>query len=364
MQTRVDLVSSSLEIIRAGQAANGAFVASPRFPVYRYCWFRDSTFIAQALDLWGEHEPAHRFYDWAVRTVLDNADDARAALAYRGESPGPQEEAPPRYLHTRYALDGAAGVDDWPNFQLDGFGSFLWGIVEHLRLTKTDDLDPSWQQAIDLLVSYLSGLWRVPSYDCWEEFPDEIHVSTLSAVSGGLAAVGSHLHDPQAATAASEIRSFILDSKADGGYLPKFVGSNAVDAGLLWACVPFATLASDHPVMMRTIEKIQTDLLDGDGGVHRYADDSYYGGGKWILLSALLAEYRLRRGDVKRAMHVAHWIEDQASVQGELPEQVPQELNVPSMYEPWVERWGPIASPLLWSHAGYLRLKHYLSCEP
>jgi hypothetical protein len=29
------------------------------------------------------------------------------------------------------------------------------------------------------------------------------------------------------------------------------------------------------------------------------------------------------------------------------------------MYAPWLKRWGPIANPLLWSHAEYLILcKH------
>ena len=54
------------------------------------------------------------------------------------------------------------------------------------------------------------------------------------------------------------------------------------------------------------------------------------------------------------------WIERQASDEGQLPEQVPLDLNEPDMYEPWVERWGEIASPLLWSHAAYLRLRHSL----
>jgi hypothetical protein len=39
---------------------------------------------------------------------------------------------------------------------------------------------------------------------------------------------------------------------------------------------------------------------------------------------------------------------------GQLPEQVPANLNDPSYLRPWQARWGAIASPLLWSHAKYL----------
>ncbi len=55
------------------------------------------------------------------------------------------------------------------------------------------------------------------------------------------------------------------------------------------------------------------------------------------------------------------WIEKQADVNGYLPEQIPLNLNNPNNYEPWVKRWGPIAKPLVWSHAKYLILSHFLS---
>jgi GH15 family glucan-1,4-alpha-glucosidase len=361
MATRTTLVDKSLTILRAGQSPNGAIVACPRFSVYGYCWFRDGAFVAQALDLWGEHATARRFYDWAARTVVENADDARAALAHVATTRLVGRVPPSRYLHTRYMVDGTVGKDDWPNFQLDGFGTLLWGMVEHLRLTRTSSVPTIWEAAIDLLVAYLATLWPVPNFDCWEEFPDEIHVSTLSTLYGGLQAVATKTNDSRAAKAANNIRSFVVGHITDGGYLPKFVGSRAVDASLIWACIPFGMFDVGHPVMERTVEKIEEDLQDADGGVHRYAADSYYGGGQWILLTGLLAEYLLRRGAGVRAAAMAGWLEDQATSEGAFPEQIPRNLSVPEMYEPWLERWGPIASPLLWSHAAYLRLKCFLS---
>ncbi|MEP6895352.1 MAG: hypothetical protein ABI986_07075 [Chloroflexota bacterium] len=40
-----------------------------------------------------------------------------------------------------------------------------------------------------------------------------------------------------------------------------------------------------------------------------------------------------------------------------MPEQVAENLNVPDYYPTWVERWGDVASPLLWSHAKYIILR-------
>ena len=49
-----DLIARSIDVIRSGQVPSGAYLAWPTYPTYRYCWFRDGTFIAYAMDLWGE----------------------------------------------------------------------------------------------------------------------------------------------------------------------------------------------------------------------------------------------------------------------------------------------------------------------
>jgi len=92
-----------------------------------------------------------------------------------------------------------------------------------------------------------------------------------------------------------------------------------------------------------------------NGGVKRYSSDTYFGGGSWILLSAVLGQYCFRRGEFKRAEQIRKWIEKHFDAQG-LPEQVPEYLIDDSKYCEWVQRWGEIAKPLLWSHACYLDL--------
>ncbi|HEV3310734.1 MAG TPA: glycoside hydrolase family 15 protein [Chloroflexota bacterium] len=348
-----DLTEVSLAIIGDGQTAGGAFIASPNFPTYRYCWYRDGTFVAQALDLFGDHDRAAAFYDWGARTVLRQRDVVQKVLL------GPAHERPSVYLHTRYELDGSPADDDWPNFQLDGYGTFLWGMTEHLRLSGRG-LRPGWGQAIEVLLEYLGHLWKSPNYDCWEELPDRIHLSTLCALYGGAAAVASRLNVPGAADLAQATRDFVLAQSAELGYLPKFVGSDAVDASVMWASIPFNLFELSDPVMTSTARKIEDDLVGPSGGVRRYASDSFYGGGEWILLTALLGECWLRSGETERAAGARVWIEAHAGPRGELPEQAPVDLIAPAEYDLWQTRWGPIATPLLWSHAAYLRLAHAL----
>jgi hypothetical protein len=49
-------------------------------------------------------------------------------------------------------------------------------------------------------------------------------------------------------------------------------------------------------------------------------------------------------------------IEAHTNEAGELPEQVLDAALYPERIAEWIERWGPVAQPLLWSHANYASL--------
>ena len=67
----MNLYTTSIDIIRAGQARSGAYVASPTFSQYGYSWLRDGTWIALGMDCAGQHASAHAFYQFvAVAAVL------------------------------------------------------------------------------------------------------------------------------------------------------------------------------------------------------------------------------------------------------------------------------------------------------
>jgi GH15 family glucan-1,4-alpha-glucosidase len=357
-----DLFSRSLALIRAHQAPEGAYVAGPTFPNYRYCWFRDGTYIAYAMDLAGAHDSARRFYDWAAARIVERrAQIDRVAQAPPGQAPRPED-----LLHTRYTLDGQAAADEWPNFQLDGFGTLLWGIAQHLALTG-GGLPDGWRAAVDLPARYLAALWRRPCYDCWEEFGDQVHTATLAAIYGGLTAAAALLggDGEAAAQEAAAIRAFVRDHCIVAGSLCKFVDNPAVDGSLITAATPYRLLAPDDPVMQTTAARIEAELRVDGGGVHRYAQDSYYGGGEWLLLTAYLGWYYVERGERTRAAALLDWVAGRAvGAEQWLPEQVADHLNDPDMLPVWEARWGASACPLLWSHAAYLTLAAHLAAPP
>jgi len=130
-----------------------------------------------------------------------------------------------------------------------------------------------------------------------------------------------------------------------------------VDASLISVSTPFGLLGADHPVMQRTIERIRTELASPTGGIRRYVGDTYFGGNPWLLLTAWLGWHDRLSGN--EAGHVAarDWVLDHATKGDELPEQILHEPQDATFVGQWLERWGPVANPLLWSHAKFILME-------
>jgi GH15 family glucan-1,4-alpha-glucosidase len=350
----VDLVRHSIATIRAHQQPNGAYVASPTFDTYAYSWLRDGSFIAHAMDRVGEHASAAAFHRW-VGMVLARHDAKLAALTARrlaGETIPVGEQ-----MHCRFTLDGGESAADWTNFQLDGYGTWLWALADHITRNGDRALYADLRPQVARLVAYLRASWDLPCYDCWEEFSDKVHTATLAALYGGLQAAAA-LDPALADDTPAAIRAFVLERCLVEGRLAKYVGSTLVDASLLGAAVPHGLFAPDDPIMRATVARIERDLLDR--GVRRYREDTYYGGGEWVLLAAWLGWFYAEAGATARARALLEWVAAQADADGHLPEQVSDRPLSPAHVQPWVARWGPIARPLLWSHAMYLILNDAL----
>lgn len=348
----IDLRQHSIAVIRHGQAETGAYIASPNFKTYHYSWLRDGAFIAYGMDRAGQHDSALAFHRWVDRIVCGVAHkvDALEAKAAAGQPIHDSE-----WLHCRYTLDGQEGVDDWGNFQLDGYGTWLWALCEHVRMTGRPALLEEFRTSIDVVVRYLSRFWDRPCYDSWEEHGSDVHPSTLACLYGGLRAINAHRGLPAIAAVCEQIRAYVLEHFVHHGRLTKFADGRSVDANLLWVAIPFGLLAPDHPVMQATVAELELRCVTG--GVHRYPEDTYYGGGEWLLLTAWLGWYYADTGRMDQARELLRWIEAQADQQGDMAEQINVLVNDPGMIQPWIEKWGPVAKPLLWSHAMYLVLR-------
>lgn len=349
------LVARSVEVIEAGQGPEGGFLAAPSFPTYRFSWFRDGAFIADAMSRHGHVSSAERFFDWCGG-IIGARRGAIASLIERAHSDGPDSVPLEEHLHTRYRLDGSEGTDFWENFQLDGYGAWLWALEGHVRRHGTDS--SRWTSAIEDTVRYLRAFWSQPSYDWWEEHPEHVHVSTLGSILAGLSAAtrlgcedDGTIDDIEAVIEAQGIRH---------GHLVKWLGSPAVDASTLSMIAPFGVVPAASPIAAGTIAAVEDQL--GRLGVHRFRGDTFYGGGSWILLAGFLGLCHAATGSHARAREILEWMASQADRHGHLPEQVAP-LQHPEREAEWVGRWGPSASPLLWSHAMFLSLAMEIGVE-
>jgi GH15 family glucan-1,4-alpha-glucosidase len=346
------LALGSVKSMLSHQVASGAFLASKDFAPYRYCWLRDGSFTAFALDKAGEQEAAERFHRWAAAAVGGIATTVRAATERRLAG-GTNDAAsmPP----ARYTVEGTVARDSWPNFQIDGYGTWLWAVSRHVQhwgaKTLIDELDES----LELACSYLEAVDLDPCYDCWEESGQAVHTSTLACVYGGLSASAELLGRPAAGRKADEVSDYIWSRMRSGPRFAKSSTDAGVDASLLWLAVPFGVVDPGEPDMAATAAEVER-ALELDGGIRRYAADTYYGGGAWPLLTAWLGWYRASIGDRPGAQQCASWVEHRYDGAGHLPEQVGGEHRDPESYRKWVGQWGRPAADLAWSHAMYFVL--------
>lgn len=361
---REQLIQSSITVIKLNQHPRGGYAASPLFSHYAYSWLRDGSFIAYSMDLRGESESAEQFYRW-VHAVLKNKRDQVDRLIRKHEQKIWIDRG--EFLGTRYHLDGRDDDSEWGHFQLDGYGTWLWGLAEHVRISGNRRLLEELRASIEITVDYLMTFWHYPNFDCWEEFPDYVHPSTLACVYGGLRALGDLEDRPPLIEKAAFIRQFLVDHAVKDGRFVKSIQcidevwqpvQPEVDASLLWLAVPFGVFAPDDSRMVSTVQTIERLLKHG--GIQRYEADSYYGGGEWILLTAWYGLVKAELGDRDEAQRCLDWIAAKADAIGRLPEQVPDALRSPDKYEEWLQKWGEPALPLLWSHAMFLVLSDKL----
>lgn len=368
------LYKKSIQTILTSQSEWGSYIASPNYPTYQYCWLRDGSFIAHAMDTAGEYGSASAFFRWVGRIIQRfsyKVDEAKLRLS--AGLPIDKDDL----LHTRFSMDGEeVYIDDtWGNFQIDGYGTWLWALNEHVKRSADYALLEELKEPIEITLRYLELVWKLPNYDCWEEHPKFLHTYSLASVYAGFNAAQEMIKTGKldfinipVDLLAKVVFKFVLDNAVKNGRLVKnfcpldtdsksqLICNDGVDASLLAVSIPFEMLLPQDPITLSTINAIEEDLHRLGGGVYRYKADVYYGGGEWILLTAWLGWYYTSVNQLDKAQALCLWIESQADEKGWLAEQVSEHSLYPEHYAPWVKKWGPIAKPLTWSHAMYVIL--------
>lgn len=345
-------IQRSVESILRNQKSNGAIIASPDFDQYHYCWIRDGSFCAYALDVAGEHEASALYHSWvgqAVEGISAIIDDV-IERSRRGDELDPLHMPP-----ARFSLGGSTVIDGWPNFQIDGYGTWLWALGQHLESIGRSEVPGQLRECVVRIGRYLGTFALSPCYDVWEESGAAVHSSTLACVYGGLSTAARLLNDGDLLSTAETVRERLLKDAARHGFFAKSSESDAVDASLLWLSTPFAVVQPGGGHFDKTVDKIVSELTF-DGGLRRYPTDTFYGSGAWPVLTGSLGWNYLATRDLEGARRCRNWISDHFDRFGRLGEQFGGEERDAAHYQEWVERWGPSAQDLTWSHAMYVVL--------
>jgi glucoamylase len=314
---------------------HGGIVAAPCMdPEYRFCWPRDATYVAYALDRCGFHEEAKRFYKWCKRAQ---------------EKEGG--------LYQRYYIEAKIRGPCWSS-QIDEIATVIWSVGKHFDLTNDLEFIKSMWSSIKKAAEFMCAAINpttnlTESVGLWEEKFGS-HTYSNAAICSALktsARIAKFMDEDNLSekwdAEAEKIKEALLNLTWDSRrnrfiktFNPKDEG---LDVSLLGLTVPFEVLPAQDERMQKTVLAIEQSFNFEVGGIGRYPGDLYYNGNPWILTTLWLALYYEQLGDIGKAEMIVKWVIEHATDLGLLSEQVDKSTGLPIS-----------AIPLAWSHAFFI----------
>lgn len=370
----IKLFKQSLFYIRAHVDHGGSILASGDSDIiqqgkdtYGYMWPRDAAYAAMALDRAGDPNVAKRFFEFCNDVI---SSDGYFMHKYRadkslGSSWHPWIQKGLLALPIQEDETAIVLIALWKHYQLSRDLEFVESVYNSLI-----------RKAANFLVEFRdrdTGLPK-PSYDLWEE-KFGVHTYTAASVYGGLMAasrfagiLGKKNSEHLFALAAREVKDGILKHLYDeeGGYFYKmlsrdekggFVIDKTVDASSIYGIYAFGVLPADDERVERAVKTTEERLMVHTRvpGVVRYERDQYYTtdknlpGNPWFITTFWLAEYHIMRAkseeEVAPAKQWLAWAAQHALFSGVLSEQINPNTGEHVS-----------ATPLAWSHSGYVLL--------
>ena len=311
-----EVVHDSLAVLRAlTLQRTGGIVAAPTTSLpeeiggernwdYRYCWLRDSAFTIQALATHGHEHVAGHWRDWLLRAIAGSPENQQIMYGVAGER---------RLVES--TLDHLSGYGGsrpvrigngaYTQYQADVIGEVMLAL-DQLRRGGLPDDDFSWDLQVNLLELVEERL-RTPDRGIWEVRGDP-HLFThgrvlmWAALDRGIAAV-EQFGRPGPLERWRSTRDELADEirrrgVRDGAFVQHY-DTSAVDAALLQ--IPqTGFVPADSPVMLATVARIESDLLDENGFVRRYVTDGRDGvrgdEGSFLMCTFWLVEQYARSG--------------------------------------------------------------------
>lgn len=287
-----EVVRRSLQVLRAlTNAETGGIVAAPTASLpedfggernwdYRYTWLRDASFTIEVLIDHGHTEKAMLWRNWLLRAVAGDINQLQIMYGIGGERELPESELDhlAGYENSRPVRIGNGAVDQ---YQADVVGEVMLALG---KLRDDGQAEDSWSWRLQKeLLRYCEENFHRPDHGIWEMRGDE-HMFThgrvmmWAAFDQGVRAVTEHGLDGPLdhwrglrETLRIEIEEHGVDPES--GAFTQTYDNTEVDASLLQ--IPHTGFcAYDDPRMLRTVTRIETELGDENGLVHRYRTET------------------------------------------------------------------------------------------
>ncbi len=286
------VVRRSLLVLRAlTHARTGGIVAAPTASLpeelggsrnwdYRYVWLRDAALTIEVAIAHGLTRGARLWRDWLLRAVAGDAHDIRIMYGIGGERELDEKELDhlDGYEGSRPVRIGNGAADQ---YQADVVGEVMIALAE-LRDAGVEDDEYSWGLQKSLL-AYCEANFDRPDHGIWEMRGD-LHMFThgrammWAAFDRGVRAVEDQGLDGPV-DRWRELRDRLREEIDTRGFdeetnsFTQTYDGTEVDASLLQ--LPHTGyLAYDDPRMLGTVARIEADLRDEHGLVHRYRTEA------------------------------------------------------------------------------------------
>lgn len=247
---------------------------------YRYTWLRDSALTIEILIAHGFTDGALSWRDWLLRAIAGDPHSLRIMYGLGGERHLPEYELDhlPGYEDSRPVRIGNAAVEQ---YQADVVGEVLVALHK-CREAGIEESERSWGLQKEL-IQYVTNNFDREEHGIWEMRGDTAHFThsramMWAAYDRGIRAVEEY-GLPGDVDEWRKYRSKLEEEIEEHGWnsdIESYIqtyGSDEVDASLL-QMAQIGYLDYDDPRMLSTVAKIEEDLLDDAGFLHRYRTES------------------------------------------------------------------------------------------
>lgn len=280
-------VTRSLTVLRAlTHADTGGIVAAattslPEDPGgernwdYRFTWLRDSALTLQAMMAHGFDGGAEAWREWLLRAIAGHSNELRIMYGLGGERDLTERELPHLrgYAGSRPVRIGNGAADQ---YQADVIGEVMLALAQ-LRDGGVAEDTYSWAVQRMMLATQTHRL-EEPDHGIWEmrgdrHFFTHGRVMIWAAFDQGVRAVEQHGLRGDVEhwrTLRDQVRAEIEERGVgpDGAFRQTYDGDE-VDASLLQ--IPHTGFcAYDDPRMLATVRRLEEELVDDAGFLHRY----------------------------------------------------------------------------------------------